>query len=89
MSEKRKIGTVTKISRNGCGNVEDQSVANAELHLALTISYVSDALHLIYQLLIRCPYANLDAIEVFFVDMTRSDCFQHCFADRAIHASIL
>ena len=89
MSEKRKIGAVSQISCNGSGDVEDQSVANAELHLALTISNVSDALHLIYQLFIRCPYANLDAVEVFFVDMTRSDCLQHCFADRAIHASIL
>ena len=70
-----------KRSCNGGGDVENQGVADAQLHLTLAISDVSDAFHLIDKFLLRCPHTDLNTIEVFLVDVTRPYCLEYSFAD--------
>ena len=62
-------------------NVEDQSVSNAQLHFTLTISYVSDPLDFIDELIMSLEHSNANPVKVLLIDISRANGGQHSLAD--------
>ena len=76
------------LSSNCRRYVEDQSVADSELHLALTVSDVPDAFDFICKFSICRQYSDRNAIEVAWTNESGSIGDHDGLADRAINACV-
>ena len=77
------------LSGDRCGDVQYKSVSDAQLHFTFTVTNVSDALDLVYKLVIGLSHADSNPIEVLLIDVARSHGCQNSFTDGAVDSCVL